>query len=97
MPIDISCASAHHPAEQEGDEGVEAEKGNQQRSSGGHHEEEGGRVGVGPADDGAQPFERARDLVQRVLDLERNALHVLHSRLQPLHQRPLQLIVLRAP
>ena len=49
-------SSAHHPAEQEGDEGVEAEQGHEQRSDHGNHQEEGGGVGVGPADDGFQPL-----------------------------------------
>ncbi len=74
---------------------MEAEDGDEQRCGHGNDEEEGRRGGIGPAHDCADAFERTRDLVQRVLDLERDALHILHTCLQPLHQCPLQLLVLQ--
>ena len=86
---------AHHPAQEGGEDGVQAEHGDEQRPGGGDEQEERARVGVGPADQPVAALKRGRHVVQDVLHLERDFLHAVHPPLQPRHQCPLQLVVLQ--
>lgn len=88
--------SAHQPAERDGEHGVQAERGDRQRGGDGNEQKDGARVGVSPGDDAEAALREGGNLVQHILDLERDALHALHARAQAAHQVALQLAVLRA-